>query len=89
VTIRRRVVVSGRVQGVFFRDSCRDKAEQSGVSGWVRNRSDGKLEAAFEGDEAAVSELVEWCRAGPGAADVDDVTVTEEQPENAAGFSIR
>jgi acylphosphatase len=87
--IRRRVVVRGRVQGVFFRDSTRREAEAAGVAGWARNRSDGAVEAVFEGDEAAVERMVEFVRGGPGHADVDDVEVVEEDPENLDGFSVR
>jgi acylphosphatase len=60
--VRYRVLVSGRVQGVFFRDSCRKMAEEYGVSGWVRNRPDGRVEAVFEGPEDAVGRLLEWAR---------------------------
>jgi acylphosphatase len=87
--IRRRVVVRGEVQGVFFRDSTQREAERRGVSGWVTNRSDGAVEAVFEGDESTVGELVEWCRSGPSRADVRDVDVSEEDPEGLDGFSVR
>lgn len=69
--IRVRVVVTGRVQGVFFRDMCRDQARAEGVGGWVRNRSDGTVEAEFEGPRGAVDRLVTWCRSGPARARVD------------------
>ena len=71
------VVVTGRVQGVFFRDSCRDQARTERVGGWVRNRADGAVEAEFEGPPAAVERVVEWCRSGPPRARVDSVGVTE------------
>ena len=87
--IRRRVVVSGRVQGVFFRDSCQREAARAGVGGWVRNRPDGRVEAVFEGDDAAVERLVAWCRIGPPRADVDRVEVTEEEPAGERGFAVR
>ncbi|MGH3499980.1 MAG: acylphosphatase [Nocardioidaceae bacterium] len=88
--VRRRVVVHGRVQGVFFRDSCRRKAEGAGVRGWVGNRPDGAVEAVFEGEDAAVSALCEWCREGPPQAQVDRVDVSEEEPGgSAAGFEVR
>jgi acylphosphatase len=87
--IRRRVVVSGRVQGVFFRDTARRMAESRGVSGWVRNRSDGSVEAVFEGVEPAVTAMVEFCRQGPRGADVEQVEVREEQPEGPDGFEVR
>ncbi len=73
--VRVRVVVTGRVQGVFFRDSCRDHARSVGVGGWVRNRSDGTVEAEFEGPPDAVDRLVTWCSNGPPRARVDAVAV--------------
>jgi acylphosphatase len=87
--IRRRAVVHGRVQGVFFRDSTRRQAEKSGVAGWVRNREDGTVEAVFEGDDDAVAGIVDWVREGPGHADVERVDVTEEEPEGLSGFQVR
>jgi acylphosphatase len=87
--IRRRVVVHGRVQGVFFRDSTRQQAEKAGVAGWVSNREDGTVEAVFEGDEDAVARILDWVREGPGHADVERVDVTEEEPEGLSGFQIR
>ena len=86
---RKRVIVSGRVQGVFFRDSTRRRAESAGVAGWVRNTADGTVEAVFEGDEAAVDEMVEFCRSGPGRAEVSAVDVEDEQPEGLSGFDVR
>ena len=86
---RRRVVVQGRVQGVFFRDSTQGEAERRGVSGWVTNRPDGAVEAVFEGDSQAVAAMVEFCREGPRSADVDDVQATEEEPEGLSGFEVR
>jgi acylphosphatase len=87
--VRRRVVVRGRVQGVFFRDSTRREAERRGVSGWVSNRADGAVEAVFEGSPEGVDALVEFSSRGPRGADVDDVSVTSEPPEGVGGFSIR
>ena len=86
--IRRRVVVSGRVQGVFFRDSCRREAVTAGVAGWVRNRRDGRVEAVFEGPPGAVERLVSWCRVGPPRADVDAVEVHDEDPVGETGFAV-
>ncbi|MFL5779972.1 MAG: acylphosphatase [Thermoleophilaceae bacterium] len=86
---RRRVVVHGEVQGVFFRDSLQGEAERRGVAGWVTNRSDGAVEAVFEGSSPDVDELVSWCRSGPPRADVRDVEVTEEEPEGLEGFRVR
>jgi acylphosphatase len=87
--IRRRVVVHGSVQGVFFRDSCRREARSRGVAGWVSNRRDGAVEAVFEGEADAVSAMVAWCSRGPRGADVDSVEETTEEPEGLSGFEIR
>jgi len=87
--IRRRAVVSGRVQGVFFRDSCRNEAEVRGVAGWVRNRDDGAVEAVFEGDDDAVAELLRWADEGPAQARVESVEVTDEAPTGETGFAVR
>lgn len=87
--IRRRVLVSGRVQGVFFRDTCRRLAVAHGVAGWVRNLADGRVEAVFEGPEPAVAELVDWAWHGPEMARVRDVAVLREQPEGLRSFNIR
>jgi acylphosphatase len=85
---RKRVIVSGRVQGVFFRDTTRRRAESAGVSGWVRNTPDGSVEAVFEGDEYAVQELVDFCRRGPSRAEVASVEVSDEEPEGLSGFDV-
>jgi acylphosphatase len=87
--IRRRVVARGRVQGVFFRDSIRQRAQSRGVSGWVTNRSDGAVEAVFEGEPDAVESLVEYSREGPRSAEVSDLAVLEEEPEGLTGFDVR
>ena len=87
--IRRRVVVRGTVQGVFFRASCQQEASRRGVAGWVSNRPDGAVEAVCEGEAPAVETLVAWCRQGPPRAVVSDVDVSEEQPEGLAGFDVR
>jgi acylphosphatase len=89
VTVRRRLVVSGRVQGVFFRDACRRAARRERVVGWVRNRDDGRVEACFEGEADAVARMVKWCRTGPPGAHVTGVEVVAEQPRGDPGFSIR
>jgi len=86
--VRDRVLISGTVQGVGFRMSARHRAEQLGVSGWVRNLPDGRVEAAFEGDRAAVEAAVAWCREGPPAARVAEVEVISESPVGEAGFEI-
>jgi acylphosphatase len=87
--VRRRVVVHGQVQGVFFRDSARRRASQMGVAGWVRNCPDGTVEAVFEGDTDSVAAMVDWSRRGPRGADVDRVEESEEAPEGLTGFSVR
>ena len=87
--VRKRVIVSGEVQGVGFRAGCRREAQAAGVSGWVRNRSDGTVEAVFEGDEPAVVRVVSWCRNGPAWGRVDDVAVHDETPTGERGFLAR
>jgi acylphosphatase len=86
---RVRVVVSGRVQGVFFRASCAQEASRLGLSGWVANERDGSVEAAFEGDEEAVIEMIAWCRDGPEWARVTGVDVQDEAPIGDRGFVVR
>jgi acylphosphatase len=85
---RRRVVVHGRVQGVFFRDTARRMARSRGVAGWVRNTPEGTVEAVFEGEPEPVDELVRWCEQGPRGASVDRVDVSEEEPEGLEGFRV-
>jgi acylphosphatase len=87
--IRRRVIVHGRVQGVFFRDTTRRQATSRGVAGWVRNRPDGTVEAVFEGEPAAVEAMVEFSRAGPRGARVERIEVVEEEPQGLSGFVVR
>jgi acylphosphatase len=87
--LRKRVVVRGRVQGVFFRDTVRRQASSRGVAGWVCNRSDGAVEAVFEGEPEDVESLVRFMREGPRGADVSDVEVTGEEPEGLSGFDVR
>ena len=86
--VRRRVFVAGRVQGVFFRATCAREATRRDVRGWVRNAPDGRVEAVFEGADAAVSALVTWCRQGPPGASVDVVEAQPEPPEGLDGFRI-
>jgi acylphosphatase len=86
--VRYRVLVSGLVHGVGFRDTCRRTAERHGVSGWVRNLPDGSVEAAFEGPAEAVDALIEWSRHGPRFAVVKDVRVQAEPPEGTSGFQV-
>jgi acylphosphatase len=87
-TVRRHVVISGRVQGVFFRDSIHQRAATHGISGWVRNRPDGTVEAVFEGPRASVDELVRFSRTGPPLARVQDVEVREEEVAGEYGFRV-
>jgi acylphosphatase len=87
--IRRRIVVHGFVQGVFFRDTVRRAAIGVGVTGWAQNNRDGTVEAVLEGEPAAVDRVVEVCRTGPRDARVDRNDVFEEPPEELQGFSIR
>ena len=87
--MRRRVVVQGRVQGVFFRDSLRRLAEREGVSGWARNTSEGTVEAVFEGEPDDVERLVSFAKIGPPDAIVEAVNVSQEEPEGLTGFSVR
>jgi len=87
--IRRRVIVHGFVQGVFFRDSTRRLAQRHGVTGWVANRADGAVEAVFEGEADAVERLVAFSRQGPRGAQVESVEVEEEEPEGLSGFAVR
>jgi acylphosphatase len=89
MTIRRRVLVHGRVQGVGFRISVARRAEQRGVAGWVRNRPDGGVEAVFEGEPDAVESLVGFCREGPRGASVSSLDVDDEPPEGLAWFDVR
>ena len=86
---RAHVFVTGRVQGVFFRATTREEAESVGADGWVRNLDDGRVEAVFEGTEAQVTEMVEFCHEGSPAATVDTVDVEHEAPEGLSGFEVR
>jgi acylphosphatase len=86
---RARVVVSGRVQGVFFRAETRARARSLTLAGWVRNNHDGTVEAVFEGERERVESIIEWCRRGPAMAHVDDVHVEWEEPRNDVGFLAR
>ncbi len=87
--VRRRVLVHGRVQGVFFRDSCRDEAKAAGVAGWAANLDDGRVEVVVEGEPEAVDRVVAWCHEGPGGAHIAGVDVAEEEPEGLSGFDVR
>jgi acylphosphatase len=87
---RARVYVSGKVQGVFFRDATREKAEQLGLAGWVRNIPDGRVEMLLDGPSEKVREMVRWCKEGPSHADVEDVdTEFEASAGDLEGFEVR
>jgi acylphosphatase len=86
--VRRRVIVRGRVQGVWFRGSTEAQAQAAGVCGWVRNRPDGSVEAAFEGAADCVEALVAFCRRGPRHARVVSVELFDEAPEGLRGFRV-
>lgn len=86
---RVRLLVRGRVQGVWFRDSCREEAERLGVAGWARNLPDGSVEVVAEGGRDAVDALLAWCRVGPPQARVTDVEACAELPEGLSGFTAR
>jgi acylphosphatase len=88
-TRRRRLVIGGRVQGVGFRISCARSAETAGVSGWVRNLPDGRVEVVLEGTGEAVAEVEAWCARGPRMARVTKVDATDEPPGGEKGFEIR
>ena len=87
--IRRRVIVTGHVQGVFFRQSCQRQAVSLGVAGWIRNNYDGTVEAALEGDPDAVERIVSWMRVGPSGAVVTGVKVIDEDAQGERTFRIR
>lgn len=89
MTERVHLHITGRVQGVGFRANTRREARSEGVAGWVRNLSDGRVEAVFEGPEDAVDAMVEWCHHGPATASVEDVTVESEEPTGLEGFEVR
>ena len=87
--VRRELRVTGRVQGVWFRESCRQVAARLGVAGTARNRADGSVEVVVEGRPTEVQALVAWCREGPPGADVTDVEVVEQAPQGLVGFRVR
>jgi acylphosphatase len=87
--VRKRVVVHGDVQGVFFRDTTRRQAGSRGVTGWVRNCPDGTVEAVFEGEPDAVESMVRFASEGPRGAEVERVDQHEEEPEGLYGFDVR
>lgn len=86
--IARRLIIHGKVQGVYFRETLRGRAESRDVRGWVTNRADGTVEAALEGRKADVEALVGFCRQGPARAEVDQVEIRNEEPEGLTDFKI-
>ncbi len=83
------VIISGRVQGVWFRASTKQKAEELRLTGWVKNTDDGKVEAVFEGDDAVVNEMIAWCWKGPALAQVVDVKVSRQRVvEKSTSFVV-
>jgi len=88
--ITRHLFIHGQVQGVFFRESMRQQANQLGITGWARNRSDGTVEAVIQGETSSVEKLIEWSRRGPGRAQVDHVTIEAvDDDSNYTSFDIR
>ena len=85
---RLEVRISGRVQGVWFRASTREEARRRGLDGWVRNLPDGRVEAVFEGEEAALEGMLAWCRLGPPGARVDEVATVHSPATGLEGFTI-
>jgi acylphosphatase len=89
MTKRVRVYVSGHVQGVFFRAECARRARDRRLAGYVRNLADGRVEAAFEGEDVSVDALVDWCREGTSVADVENIQVIPEDPLGEDDFRVR
>lgn len=87
--VRRRLLISGQVQGVFFRDRCRREATAAGVAGWARNLPDGRVEVVAEGEPEAVERLQRWCGQGPPRGEVRSVEAVDEHPEGLSGFATR
>ena len=80
--------MTGRVQGVFFRDECRRRARREDVAGSVTNAPDGSVRAVFEGEHDAVDRMVEWCRRGPSGADVASIDVEDQEPQGEEAFGV-
>jgi len=80
------VSIEGRVQGVFFRASCVERASELGLAGWVRNALDGRVEAEFEGEPEAIEQMLTWCRVGPPLAHVERIEVRDDEPTGETGF---
>jgi acylphosphatase len=82
------LLIKGKVQGVFYRASAKDVAEQLSINGWIRNTREGNVEAMVSGDEDRVKEFIEWCKKGPRRAEVTKVMVTEKEDERFESFKI-
>lgn len=82
------MIVKGKVQGVFFRASAQEAAEECGVTGWVRNTEEGDVELMASGSNEALKRFVEWCRKGPRRAVVSDVVVEQKEEETFPGFKV-
>ena len=90
VLSRAHVVVSGMVQGVFFRASAREQAAARGLTGWVKNTAEARVEAIFEGEKQLVEAMIEWCKIGPPSSSVEELKVTWEEPKSDhTAFTIR
>jgi acylphosphatase len=88
--VRARLFIEGRVQGVFYRASCRREGEARGLAGWVRNLPDGRVETLLQGPKEAVEDMIKWCFRGPEDAQVTNIDVTyEEARDDLSGFRIR
>ncbi|MGV3758448.1 MAG: acylphosphatase [Actinomycetota bacterium] len=87
--VRAHVVAFGRVQGVWYRQSCWEEAHSAGVRGWVRNRPDGAVEAVLEGSPSAVEQVIAWMRTGPPRAVVEHLDVAREPPQGEGAFEVR
>jgi acylphosphatase len=88
MTVRRRILVSGRVQGVFYRDTCRREAERIGVGGRASNLDDGRVEVIVEGEPDAVEAMIDWCRRGSDPANVTNIEVEEQEPQGEDRFHV-
>ena len=88
MTVRRRILVSGRVQGVFYRDTCRREAERIGVGGRASNLDDGRVEVIVEGEPDAVDAMIDWCRRGSDPANVTNIEVEEQDPQGEDRFHV-
>ena len=86
---RYKIIVKGKVQGVFYRSSTQAKAKELNLSGWVKNEEDGSVVIEAEGEEQKLEKLIEWCKQGPGAAVVNDVEYQEMEPKGVNGFEVR